>query len=182
LEFESMAELATLARPYAEAFFQVVCRDDLTQACAQIGALAVVASHDQVHQFSNSPQSTAAQVFDLIEAVVGMPLSDALKNLLRVVIDNKRLNVLPEIAQQFRLLVSLQSGVFDAKVYSPFPIEPPALAELVNVLEKRFARRLSATVELAPELIGGVRVVVGDEVFDTSVQARLEEMRLALSA
>jgi F-type H+-transporting ATPase subunit delta len=67
-------------------------------------------------------------------------------------------------------------------VYSAFPIDAASLAELATTLEKRFARKLNLTVELQPELIGGIRVVVGDEVLDTSVKARLEQMKVALTA
>ena len=73
-------------------------------------------------------------------------------------------------------------GVSDAIVYSAFPIEPAALADVVTTLEARFKRKLSVSVQLKPELIGGIRVVVGDEVLDTSVKARLEQMKAALTA
>ena len=177
-----MAELATLARPYAEALFQVASKGDLQQARAQLDALAAVAADAQMRQFADAPKSGAAQVFDVITSVVKQPLSDASKNLLRAVIDNGRLAALPEIAAQFHTLVNSRAGVADATVFSAFAIEPAALADLVATLEKRFGRKLNATVELDAELIGGVRVVVGDEVLDTSVRARLAQMRAALSA
>ena len=177
-----MAELATLARPYAEALFQVACGGDLQQATAQIDALAAVAGNAQLRQFADTPKTDATQVFDLVTSVVDTPLSDVSKNLLRIVIDNGRLAVLPEIAAQFRALVNERSGVSDAIVYSAFAIEPDQLAELTQSLEKRFARKLTTTVQINPDLIGGVRVVVGDEVLDTSVKARLEQMRAALTA
>ncbi len=177
-----MAELATLARPYAEAAFQVASKGDLKQAVAEMDALAAVAGNAQLRQFADAPKSGAAQVFDVITSVVNMPLSDASKNLLRTVIDNGRLSVLPEIAAQFHTLVNSRSGVSDATVYSAFAIDAPALTDLVASLEKRFGRKLNASVQIDPELIGGVRVVVGDEVLDTSVKARLEQMRSALTA
>jgi len=177
-----MAELATLARPYAEAAFQVAVKGDLKQAVAEMDALAAVAANAQLRQFADAPKSGATQVFDVITSVVNMPLSDASKNLLRTVIDNGRLSVLPEIATQFRTLVNARSGVSDAIVYSAFAIDAAALADLVASLEKRFGRKLNASVQIDPELIGGVRVVVGDEVLDTSVKARLEQMRAALTA
>jgi F-type H+-transporting ATPase subunit delta len=177
-----MAELATLARPYAEALFQVAQRGDLKQASEQLDALAAVAANPQLRQFAHAPQAGAAQVFDVITSVVNTTLSDASKNLLRTVIDNGRLSVLPEIAAQFRALVNARSGVSDATVYSAFPIEPASLAGVVAKLEKRFQRKLNATVQVQPELIGGIRVVVGDEVLDTSVKARLEQMKAALAA
>ena len=177
-----MAELATLARPYAEAAFQVAVKGDLKQATAEIDALAAVAANDQLRQFADAPKSGAAQVFDVITSVVNMPLSDASKNLLRTVIDNGRLSVLPEIAAQFHMLVNSRSGVSDAIVYSAFAIDAAALTDLVASLEKRFGRKLNASVQIDADLIGGVRVVVGDEVLDTSVKARLEQMRTALAA
>jgi len=177
-----MAELATLARPYAEALFQVAEKGDLKQAREQLDALAAVAANPQLRQFADAPKTGASQVFDVITSVVNVPLSDASKNLLRTVIDNGRLTVLPEIAAQFHALVSERSGVADAVVYSAFAIEPATLADLVASLEKRFKRKLNATVQMQPDLIGGVRVVVGDEVLDTSVKSRLEQMKAALTA
>jgi F-type H+-transporting ATPase subunit delta len=177
-----MAELATLARPYAEALFQVASRGDLQQARAELDALAGVAADPQLRVFADSPTARAEQVVDVITSVVKVPLSDASKNLLRTVIDNGRLTVLPEIAAQFHVLVNSRAGVADATVYSAFDIDAGALADLVTTLEKRFGRKLNAHVQLDPELIGGVRVVVGDEVLDTSVRARLAQMRAALTA
>ena len=177
-----MAELATLARPYAEALFQVAVKGDLKQASSELDALSAVAANPQLRQFADAPSAGAAQVFELMTSVVKTPLSDASKNLLRTVIDNGRLSVLPEIAAQFHALVSTRSGVSDAVIYSAFAIEPAQLDEVVASLEKRFERKLNATVHLQPDLIGGVRVVVGDEVLDTSVKARLEQMKAALTA
>ncbi len=104
------------------------------------------------------------------------------QNLLAAVVDNGRLAVLPEIAAQFHALVNASSGVSDADIHSAFAIEPAQLPEVVAALEQRFKRKLNARVVIEPELIGGIRVVVGDEVLDTSVRARLEQMRVALTA
>ena len=177
-----MAELATLARPYAEALFQVASAGDLAQAVSQIDALARLTTDPSLRTFADAPKTRPEQVFDVLTQVVQSPLSEASKNLLRTVIDNGRLAVLPEIAAQFRTLVNQRTGVADATVYSAFDIGSAALAELTTALEARFGRRLNATVTVDRELIGGVRVVVGDEVLDTSVKARLEQMRAALTA
>jgi F-type H+-transporting ATPase subunit delta len=79
-------------------------------------------------------------------------------------------------------LVNTAGGVSDALIQSAYPIDAAQLAEVSAALEKRFGRKLNPTVALVPELIGGIRVVVGDEVLDTSVKARLEQMKLALTA
>ena len=92
------------------------------------------------------------------------------------------MGAVPEMAVQFRALKNAQTGSSDATVFSAFPIDGSALADVASMLEKRFGRKLNVAVALQPELIGGIRVVVGDEVLDTSVKARLEQMKVALSA
>jgi len=176
-----MAELATIARPYAEALFKAA-QADAAAATQWLDELATIAGNEQLLQFADNPKVTAEQVFDVIVGVVKQNLNDQARNFLRTVLDNGRIAVLPEIAQQFRALVNAQRGSSDAVVYSAYDIDSAALADLAGVLEKRFGRKLNLQVELQPELIGGVRVVVGDEVLDTSVKARLEQMKVALTA
>jgi F-type H+-transporting ATPase subunit delta len=176
-----MAELATIARPYAEALFKATSKD-LNGAAVWVDALSAVAQNAQLQQFADSPKASTDQVFDLIAGVAKVDLPDAAKNFLRMVIENGRLNALPEMATQFRALKNAQSGSSDAVVHSAFPIDGAALAELAVTLEKQFKRKLNLSVVLQSELIGGIRVVVGDEVLDTSVKARLEQMKVALTA
>ncbi len=181
-----MAELATLARPYAEALFQVAVQGDLKQAGVQIDALAEVSANVQLRQFADSPKTTTAQVVDVMTSVLSdkfaLPLSDASKNLLRTVIENGRLAALPEIAAQFHVLANANAGVSDAVIYSAFDMSAEQVADVAVSLEKRFGRKLNASVQVQSDLIGGIRVVVGDEVLDTSIKARLEQMKAALVA
>ena len=177
-----MAELATIARPYAEALFKAAGSSDKAALVDQVQALAAVAADAQMRQFADNPKVSADQVFEVLTSVSKVTLTDAGKNFLRTVIDNGRLAALPEMAAQFQALVNASSGVSDATIYSAYPIEGAALSDVVALLEKRFARKLNASVVLEPELIGGIRVVVGDEVLDTSVKARLEQMKVALTA
>lgn len=176
-----MAELATIARPYAEALFKAA-QADAAAATQWLDELATIAGNEQLLQFADNPKVSTEQVFDVIVGVVKQSLPEQARNFLRTVLENGRVAVLPEIASQFRALVNALSGSSDAVVYSAYDIDAAALADLAGVLEKRFGRKLNLQVELQPELIGGVRVVVGDEVLDTSVKARLEQMRVALTA
>ncbi len=176
-----MAELATIARPYAEALFKASA-SDVAGAAGWLDELAAIAANPQLQQFAGNPNVAAGQVFDVISGVAKSALPEAAKNFLRAVIDNGRLSALPEIANQFRALKNAQGGSSDATVFSAFPMDAAALADVSAVLEKRFGRKLNLAVALQPELIGGIRVVVGDEVLDTSVKARLEQMKLALTA
>ena len=174
-----MAELATIARPYAEALFKSSTAD-LSGVTVWLDELSAIASNPQLLQYAGNPSVTSKQMFDVITGVAKTKLPAAAENFLRAVIDNGRLSVLPEIASQFRALKNAMSGSSDATVYSAFALDVAALADLLLVLEKRFGKKLNLSVELQPELIGGIRVVVGDEVLDTSVKARLEQMKVAL--
>jgi F-type H+-transporting ATPase subunit delta len=177
-----MAELATIARPYAEALFKALPLSEAQSVATQVDELAQVAGDERLRSFADRPGTPAGQVFEVITSATRTALGEPAKNLLRVVLDNGRLAALAEIAAQFKLLVNARSGSSDATVYSAFPIDAAALAEVVVALEKRFARKLKARVVVDPGLIGGIRVVVGDEVLDTSVKARLEQMKVALTA
>ncbi len=179
-----MAELATIARPYAEALFSSAGAQ-AADLKPQLAGVAALAADPELRQYADNPKVNADQVFDLVAGISlqqGLSLDSKVGNLLRTVIENGRLAALPEISTQYGALVNGSSGVSDATIQSAFPIEGDALADVVATLEKRFGKKLNATVDIAPELIGGIRVVVGDEVLDTSVKARLEQMKLALIA
>jgi F-type H+-transporting ATPase subunit delta len=157
-----MAELATIARPYAEALFKASAGEDVRTLADQLETLAQVAGHAQLRQFADSPKVSAAQVFELVTGVARLALAPKVANLLQTVID-------------------ASSGVSDARIVSAFPLDAGQLADVVATLEKRFGRKLNATVTVDESLIGGIRVEVGDEVLDTSVKARLEQMKVALT-
>lgn len=176
-----MAEIATIARPYAEALFKATSSDPgATQAW--LDEVAAIAGSPELQQFADNPKATPEQVLGVIAGASGSPLPPAANNFLMVLLDNGRFAALPEIARQFRALANVQSGTSDAVVYSAFPIDDAALVQVSAALEKRFGRKLQVSVRQEPALIGGIRVVVGDEVLDTSVRARLEQMKVALAA
>jgi F-type H+-transporting ATPase subunit delta len=177
-----MAELATIARPYAEALDQSVSGEQALALIPQLQALAAVAGHPDMRQLADNPKVQSQQVLDVLTGVAKSALDPKVSNLLRTVVENGRLAALPEIASQFNALVKSRSGTSDATIESAFPIDGTQLPQVVAALEKRFGRKLNANVVIDPALIGGIRVVVGDEVLDTSVRARLEKMKLALVA
>lgn len=177
-----MAELATIARPYAEALYQVALKHDVKAWSQQLDALALVAGDAELRQFADSPKASVEQVFAVTAAAAQAPLAEGVQNFLREVIANGRLAALPAVVEQFHVLANAAAGVADAQIFSAYPIDAAQLADVMGSLEKRFGRKLEAHVTLEPELIGGIRVVVGDEVLDTSVKARLERMKVALTA
>lgn len=178
-----MAELATIARPYAEALFKVgKSAANFEQVQQWLDPIAAAASNEDVQRIAESPKVSQDEVFSLLTSVVPAGLPAVAQNFLRVVLGNGRLAALPEVAAQYRALVNAQKGAADGIVYSAFPLSEVELSELRATLEKRFGQHLNLTVQVDESLIGGVRVVVGDEELDTSVKARLEQMKAALVA
>ena len=177
-----MAELATIARPYAEALFKAAPEAEQSAWVAQVTALGQVARDAQLQSFADNPRATQEQVFGVITEAAKVALAPAVANFLRTVLENGRLAALPLMAEQFQALVQARQGVSEARIYSAYQISDAQVADILVPLEKRFGRKLEAKVEVDADLIGGVRVVVGDEVLDTSVKARLERMKSALLA
>ncbi len=181
-----MAELATIARPYAEAIFEAVqakpSADALEQVSRALDALALVARDSQVRSLAGDPHLSIERLEELMLAAVPQPAGTAVRNMLRVVLENRRLAALPAIAEQFHRLKDAAQQRAEAVISSAFALDPAQIDELLPALERKFGCKLYPRVEIDPSLIGGIRVAVGDEVLDTSVRARLDSMRIALSA
>jgi F-type H+-transporting ATPase subunit delta len=177
-----VAENLTLARPYAEAAFDLARAGGSLDAWEQaLARMAQVANDPQMQQCIGNPKFTSEKLAQLFIDVCGK-IADAPKNFVRILVDNERLPVLPEIHELFVRLKNSHEGVKQAQVTSAFPLDEAALKKLVAELEPRFKCKLEATVDVDPELIGGVRVAVGDEVIDASVRGKLATMAAALKA
>lgn len=178
-----MAELSTIARPYAEAAFRVAKGGDLNAWSALVAELAAIAGTPEMRALVLDPNVTTEKVYGVFSGVLKTPLSTEGQNFLKLVIDNDRVAALPEVAVQFAALRNKLEGSAEAEIASAFPLSDAQVNELLSGLAKKFGGvKLKANVVVDPSLIGGVRVTVGDEVFDTSVRVQLERMRIALTA
>ncbi len=179
-----MAELATVARPYAEALFRVAQAGKESYNLAAwsdlVSELTQVGSHPEVQAFARNPKASESDVAATLLSLLKSPLNEEVKNFVAMLVENGRVSLLPEIGAQFQLLKNSLEGAADAEITSAFELSGTQVAELVATLEKKFSRKLNPAVTVDPSLIGGVRVVVGDEVLDTSVRAKLQQMRDAL--
>lgn len=179
-----MAEHSTIARPYAEALFESV-RDDargLDSWSEVMSQLAQIAGMDEVREALDDPRLEDAQRVELLTGLVPAALPEQAVNLVALVIQNGRVEVLPQIAEQFEFLRNRHEGTALARISSAFPMDEEQVSSLVAGLEKKFGLKLKPVVTVDPDLIGGVRVAVGDHVLDTSVQARLASLRDSLAA
>lgn len=177
-----MAELSTIARPYAEALFAASKGADLNAALLEIEALALIANNPQVKALALSPSVSDAQLIDVMQSGIKTGLSSNGQHFLTTIVQNNRVAAVPEVARQFRGLKNTVEGQADALIESAFPMAQAQVDELMAALEKKFGVKLKASVVVNNALIGGVKVTVGDEVLDSSVQAQLEQMRVALTA
>jgi F-type H+-transporting ATPase subunit delta len=178
-----MAEPSTVARPYAEAAFRLADEaGTLAKWAEMLAALAEVAKDARVRAAVADPNLADAQRAGLFISILGGKLTGEAENFVRVLAQNDRLELLPEIRQQFEVLKNEREGVVEAEVQSAFELSPPQLADLVQRLEKKTGRKVRAHVSVDRELIGGVKIVLGDKVIDGSARAQLGALETALKA
>jgi F-type H+-transporting ATPase subunit delta len=175
-----MAENVTLARPYADAAFELARgADALASWLEALDRLAAIADNADMRAYIADPRLSAGQLAGLVLEVAG-ELTAEQQNFVRVLVDNERLHVLPEIRDLFAILKNAHEGVLEARIASAFPLDDASLASLKTDLEARFKARVDVAVTVDPELIGGVRIAIGDEVIDASVRGKLASMAAAL--
>jgi F-type H+-transporting ATPase subunit delta len=178
-----MAELITIARPYAEAAFALAREGNALPVWSQMlrNAGTVVADPRVALALDNPALDTGAKE-SLLLSICGDALNSEGRSFVRVLIEGDRISVLPEIQRLFESLKDAADGVAKATIETAFPFQGDELAELTSALEKHFSKKIEATVAVRPELIGGARVTVGDTVIDASVQEQLRAMAAQLRA
>lgn len=176
-----MAENATLARPYAEAAFRIAREANQLDAwLAALTRMSAVVADPAMRALLDNPRVGTSTTTDLLLEIAGKDFSTEQKNFVRLLAESDRLAVLPEISALFVDLKNDVQGVREAEIVSAFPIDDAALANLVEGLERRFNSKIRTSVVVNPDLIGGVRIAVGDQVIDASVRGKLAQMATAL--
>ena len=176
-----MAEPSTVARPYAEAAFKLANeKGELAKWSEMLGALAAVGQDARVRHAVADPNLSDAKVAGLFISILSGKLSGDAENFVRVLAQNDRLTLLPEVRTQFEALKNEREGVIEAEVQSAFDLSEAQLNDLVQRLEKKTGRKVRAKVNVDRELIGGVKVVLGDKVIDGSARAQLGALETAL--
>lgn len=177
-----MAELLTVARPYAEAVFRAALEANNTAGYGQIlKALGMVMENAQVSNLMGNPNVSAMQKSDIIIAGTGQAIPDVLSKLVEILIANGRSVLLPYIAEHFAQLQRCHNGLVKAVITSAFPLSESDKLALVQALERKYSKRVEADVTVDESLIGGARIQVGDEVIHASVRDTLDQMATALA-
>jgi len=177
-----MAELATIARPYAEAVFRLAKQTNALGAWSDaLNLIATVYRDPQMQAAVANPKVTPSEIERLMLAICGERIDGVARNLIQLLVHNRRLSLLTEIRALFEQLKLEDEGKLDARISSAFPMEDTQRNQVVNLLSSRFKRKINATVIVDSNLIGGIKVEVGDKIWDASVRGRLQNMAAALT-
>lgn len=167
-------DASTIARPYAEAVFARANETDTLDAWSDmLGLLAAAARDPALSGLIASPKLDRSQMTALMLDIGGEHLNDEGRNLVRLLVANGRLAVLPEIASLFESRKAAYRGTLDVEVTSAFDLPEAQEQQLADALKRRLGRDIRITSERDPELIGGFRVRAGDMVIDGSVAGQL---------
>jgi len=176
-----MAELRTIARPYAEAAFGLAKAENAFGAWSEaLSAMAAVIAAPEMKALIGNPALAPARLAELI-ASAAPGLSKSQKDLLSVLAENERLAALTEISAMYETLRNEAERVLAAEVTSAYPMSDAQVAEITGLLEKKHGKKVKVSVSVDPELIGGVSIAIGDEVMDASVRGKLARMQSALT-
>ncbi|WP_446892994.1 F0F1 ATP synthase subunit delta [Acinetobacter sp. NS4_7] len=178
-----MAELLTLARPYAKAAFAYASEQGATDNWSTALNLLSAAVQDEAFSaYLNRPELTPAEQVSILAKILGEDQTAALSNFLTLLAENNRLALLPEIQAEYEQLKSQNNNNVDVVIESAFPLSAEQEQVLKAALEKRFNSTVSIAVEVNPALIAGVVIRAGDQVIDDSALNKLEKMRTRLLA
>ncbi len=177
-----MSEAITTARPYAQAAFEVAqTLAELKGWSDSLSSLADAINHPEVKAVISSPKVSQAAIESLMDDLLGGGAKTQLRNFVRVLVDNKRLNVLPEIVVIYESLRSEAEKTVNVVVDSAFELSILQQEKIISSLKKSMGRDIKLVCKVNEELLGGVVIRAGDKVIDGSARTRLGEMATALA-
>jgi F-type H+-transporting ATPase subunit delta len=176
-----MAEEITVARPYAEALYELANQGNALDRWSEtLGFAASVAADPQMDKIIGNPKLTQTEQEHTFLTVCEGRLDEQAKSLVRLLLENHRISLLPTIAMLYEEFKAAHDGKVEASITTAFSLGEAEIKDLVDRLAAKYKRQIQPSVSVDPELIGGVRIVVGDAVFDASVRGQLEKMAFAL--
>ncbi len=178
-----MAEISTIARPYAVAAFNLGKEQNaLAKWSEMLGFAAAVASDAQMQAYIQDPKVVSSELQSTFLKVCGDKLNEHGQNLIKVLVEYNRMDILQAITSAFEELKAQDEGVLDAQIVVAAKPSAAEVADLVKRLEVKFGKKIEAIVSVDPELIGGIKIIVGDTVIDASVKGQLQSLAYTLSA
>ncbi|WP_036301350.1 F0F1 ATP synthase subunit delta [Methylotenera sp. L2L1] len=178
-----MAEISTIARPYAVAAYKLGREQKaLGKWSEMLGFAAAVTNDAQIKAYIQDPKVVSSDLQTTFLKVCGDQLNENGQNLVKVLVEYGRLSILPEISSAFEALKAQDEGTLDAEIIAAAKPSAAEVKDLVKRLEAKFGKKIEASVSVDPELIGGIKIIVGDTVIDASVKGQLQNLAYTLTA
>lgn len=177
-----MADMTTIARPYAKAAFDfAVERDQLDQWGQMLSFAAEVANNEQIHELLTSSMS-AEKLAELFVSICGEQVDEFGQNLIKVMAENGRLEALPDVCAEYLLLKQEHEKEMTVEVTSATELSDQQKADISSKLEARLERKVQLNCSVDEALLGGVIIRAGDLVIDNSARGRLSRLSDALQS
>ena len=178
-----MAEISTIARPYAVAAYKLGKEQNaLTKWSEMLGFATQVANDAQMQAYINDPKVVASDLQATFLKVCGDKLNVNAQNLIKVLVEYGRMSILPAITTAFEELKAQDEGVLEASIIAAAKPSDAEVKDLLKRLEAKFGKKVEAKVSVDAELIGGMKIIVGDTVIDASVKGQLQNLAYTLAA
>jgi F-type H+-transporting ATPase subunit delta len=178
-----MAEISTIARPYAVAAYKLGKEQKALAKWSEMLAFATQVANDaKMQAYINDPKVLSSDLQTSFLKVCGDKLNDNAQNLIKVLVEYGRMSILPAITSAFEELKAQDEGVLEASIIAAAKPSATEVKDLVARLESKFGKKVEATVSVDPEIIGGIKIIVGDTVIDASVKGQLQNLAYTLSA
>lgn len=178
-----MAEISTIARPYAVAAYKIASeKKALAKWSEMLGFASAVVSDVQMQAFIQDPKVVSSELEATFLKVCGDKLNENAQNLIKILVEYGRLSILPAIVLAFEELKAQDEGTLDAQIISAAKLSAAETKDLVKRLETKFGKKIEAKVSVDPEIIGGIKIIVGDTVIDASVKGQLQNLAYTLTA
>lgn len=176
-----MAEAITIARPYATAVFRLAKeKKALAKWSEELAFIGAVSDNAQVKALIDDPKLPSRELERALLAIFDGKLSDTAINLVKLLVENDRLVIVADIVAAFEELKALDEGTLEAELTVASKPTDAQVKAIVKQLEAKFGKKIDAQVNLDPELIGGIKIVVGDTVIDASVRGQLQSLAYTL--
>jgi len=176
-----MTDFTTAARPYANAVYdlanETATLDSWSDALAN---LAAVICDAQISRLLDNPETGKTEKGELVIQVLGDNLSQQQQNLVKLMAENGRLKLMPDVVEQFEAARAKAENKIEAEVLSAFELTAEQASELVNTLKNKFGKEVTLTTTIDESLIGGVVIKAGDIIIDASMKSQLDSLALSL--
>ena len=178
-----MAEISTIARPYAVAAYKLAKEQKaLAKWSEMLGFATAIVNDAQMNAYIQDPKVVGSDLQANFLKVCGDKLNENAQNLIKVLVEYGRLSILPAITTAFEELKALDEGTLEAQIIAAAKPSAAETKDLVKRLEAKFGKKIEASVSVDPEIIGGIKIIVGDTVIDASVKGQLQNLAYSLTA